>query len=1147
LTFNKKDLSTTLLRALFVFKFRIYSIHHIMFKNLIAVIVCSLLLSSCTDKPRVLVFSKTKGYRHESIDTAKIALMNMGKQNDFIVDTTEVAEDFNEANLKKYNAVVFLSTTGDVLNQAQQNEFMRFIQAGGGYVGIHAAADTEYEWWWYGKLVGAYFKSHPKQQNAVLKKVNEFKQAKEDKLPKEWKRWDEWYNYKKISPDINVLYNLDEGSYEGGENGNNHPITWYHDFDGGRAFYTGLGHTNESYSDPLFLSQVLMGLQYAMGDDALDYRKAKAQQVPEENRFSKVVLGYFFNEPTEMTILPDGRIIFIERKGRVKLYDSSKDSITVINTFHVWSREEDGMMGITKDPNFAQNNWLYIYYSHPERSSNILSRFEFKNGSIDMNSEKEMLEVPVQRQTCCHTGGSLAFGPGGNLFLSTGDNTSPFESDGYSPSDEREGRAPFDAQKSSANTNDLRGKILRIHPEPDGTYTIPEGNLFPKGEDKTRPEIYVMGNRNPYRISVDQKTGWLYWGEVGPDAGNDSDTRGPRGYDELNQAKAPGFFGWHYFVGINYAYAEYDFDKKTAGPRHDAAKPINNSPNNTGKLELPAVSPPFIYYPYAVSPDFPLMKTGGRNAMAGPIFYAENYKNATGRFPDYFEGKVIIYEWMRNWMRLLTLDKEGRIMDIEPFMDGTQFNNMIDMEFGPDGKLYILEYGTKWFGENMDARLVRIDYNKDNRAPIAKLKADKVSGAVPLAVNFSSKETNDPDGDKLSYELVIGDKIQTSATGDFQFTFDKPGVYRPKLNVSDAKGLKSSHEVAIIAGNEPPMVSIAVDGNSTYYFPNGSVSYQVVVTDKEDGSSADGKITTEKVFVAVNFLSQGYDSTEVASGHQRPSHPGKLLIGESDCKSCHMINAKSAGPSYTDIAKKYKGVTRAIEMLSDKVISGGSGVWGNTPMAAHPQISKENASTMVDYILSLASDMNKGLPLSGVAKFSTAPKEGVNFQSAYIISAFYDDNGFGLAPTLPGSAVYVLKAPVLTGGDASDLSPGLTFFDSPDGSKVITNIAHNTSVTFKNIDLTKVKTMNFSAVEVGSMTVGGQLEVYLDSKEGKKLGSFDFTTAPKIEVQSGVNMRPGRISFDEQAGKHNIVLVFVNPKAKADDKLYFFGRIILGN
>jgi cytochrome c len=1119
-----------------------------MFKSLLKVIALSIVLTSCVkDKPRLLVFSKTAAFRHESIDVGKVALMKLGSENGFDVDTTEVSENFTEGNLKKYKAVIFLNTTGDVLSHAQQNDFMRFIQAGGGYMGIHAAADTEYEWWWYGKLVGAYFKSHPQQQDAILKKVNAFAPAKNDTLPAEWKRWDEWYNYKKISPGINVLYNLEETSYKGGENGSNHPITWYHDFDGGRSFYTGLGHTNESYADPLYLSQLLMGIQYVAGQANLDYGKARTKAVPEANRFSKVVLGYYFNEPTEMTVLPDGRIIFLERKGRVKLYDPKLDTITVINTFNVYSKEEDGMMGLQQDPNFAQNNWLYIYYSHPTRSSNILSRFVFKDGSIDMKSEIEMLEVAVQRERCCHTGGSIVFDGKGNLFVSTGDNTSPFESDGFSPSDEGNGRSAFDAQKSSGNTNDLRGKILRIHPEPNGTYTIPEGNLFPKGEEKTRPEIYVMGNRNPYRISVDKKTGWLYWGEVGPDAGNDSEARGPRGYDELNQAKAAGNFGWPYFVGGNFAYAEYDFQKKAVGDKHDPNKPINNSPNNTGKMELPPVSPPFIYYPYVESPDFPLMKTGSRNAMAGPIYYSEDYKGIENSFPDYFDGKVIIYDWMRNWIRLLTLDSEGKIMDIEPFMEGVPFNNIMDMQFGPDGKLYLLEYGTKWFGENMDAKLVRIDFNKDNRAPVAKISADRVSGAVPLTVRFSTDESNDPDGDNITAELVIGDKTQTSKTGEFQFTFDKPGVYRPKLNVTDSKGLKSSADLVIIAGNEPAVVSIAVDGNSTFYFPNSTANYTVEVSDKEDGSTADGKIPAEKVFVSVNFMSQGYDSAEVAVGHQRPSHPGKVLMAESDCKSCHLISAKSAGPSYTDIAKKYKSEPKAIGVLSDKILNGGSGVWGNTAMAAHPQVSKANAATMVEYILTLANGQeNKSLPLSGTTKFAAAPEKGMEPKSAYIIRATYDDNGFGVAPSLPGGATLALRAPVLSGDDASDFSSGVGIMEAG-GFKLVNNIVHNSSITFKNNDLTGVKSLELQVVEAAMMAESGQVEAFLDSKDGRKLGFVDLTTGPKISVQAGVNMRTGKISFEALSGKHNIVLVFLNPKAKADDKLFLFTRMTLGN
>jgi cytochrome c len=963
-----------------------------------AMLLLAILLSACTDnKPRILVFSKTAGYRHASIEDGKQALIKMGVANGFVVDTSENANDFQEFNLKKYRAVVFLSTTGDVLTQSQQTDLQRFIQAGGGFVGIHAAADTEYDWPWYGMLVGGYFKSHPKTQPAAMKRVKPFGVAL---LPDEWQRTDEWYNYKNLSPDVNVIYNLEESSYEGGENGTNHPIAWYHEFDGGRAFYTGMGHTPESFSDAQYLAHVLDGIQYAIGETSLNYEQVKAVRVPENDRFTKNVLGYYFDEPTEMDILPDGRIIFLERKGNVKLYDPADDSIRVINHFNVYSNFEDGMIGITHDSSFDTNKFIYIFYSHPSRSANVLSRFVLDGEKIDMTSEKELLEVPVQRQTCCHTGGSLAFGPGGDLFISTGDNTSPFESNGYSPSDERKDRAPFDAQKSSANTNDLRGKILRIHPEPDGTYSIPEGNLFTKGEPGTRPEIYVMGTRNPYRISIDQRTGFLYWGEVGPDAGQPDSIRGPRGYDEVNQAQRAGFFGWPYFVGDNYAYGEHDFQTGKTGAKHDPLKPINNSPNNTGKRELPSANPAMIWYPYARSPEFPLVREGGRNAMAGPVYYSDNYSNVATAFPPYLDGKLIIYDWMRNWVMLVTLDANGKFLSMEPFLEGMTFNNIIDMAFGPDGRLYTLEYGTAWFKQNMDARLSRIDYNPGNRTPKAVLTTNKINGSVPLTITLTTQGTYDPEDDKLTYQLFYTDQVLKSADGIFSITLDKPGIYRPQLTVTDAKGNKATAEVMVMAGNEPPSIAIHVDPAEEFVATNKEVKYKVLVTDKEDQD----KITESDVVITFDYLAEGYDITQIAMGHQRPALPGKALIAQSDCKSCHLIDTKSAGPAYREIAKKYKDKTGAMSLLADKIIKGGAGVWGETPMAAHPQISQEEALQMVEYILSLADEKEvKRLPMNGTVKTGKANK------GIYILTASYEDKGAAGLPSLSASKTLILK------------------------------------------------------------------------------------------------------------------------------------------
>lgn len=215
-------------------------------------------------KPRVLVFSKTKGYKHHSIPVGRAAIMKLGAENGFDVDTTTNADFFTKKTLKKYAAVVFLNTTGDVLNPEQQSSFEHYIQAGGGYAGVHAASDTEYDWSWYGGLVGGYFMGHPPVQDAVLNVVDQSHKSSKH-LQSIWKHKDEWYNFKNINPKLNVLITIDEKSYSGGKNGDFHPMSWYHDYDGGRAWYTGLGHTMESYSEDDFLKHLLGGIQYAMG------------------------------------------------------------------------------------------------------------------------------------------------------------------------------------------------------------------------------------------------------------------------------------------------------------------------------------------------------------------------------------------------------------------------------------------------------------------------------------------------------------------------------------------------------------------------------------------------------------------------------------------------------------------------------------------------------------------------------------------------------------------------------------------------------------------------------------------------------------------------------------------------------------------
>jgi type 1 glutamine amidotransferase len=215
-------------------------------------------------KPKVLIFSKTNGYRHASIPVGIAAIRKLGQDNGFTVDTTEDSLWFKPKILKQYAALIFISPTGKVFGPDEEAALQDYIHHGGGFVGVHAATDCEYNWQWYGDLVGGYFKSHPKQQQAKFNIVDKDNPATAG-FPDPWEHFDELYNFKYLNPGIKVLIKIDETSYTGGANGDNHPMAWYHEYEGGRAFYTALGHTDETWSDPLFLHHLLAGIKYAMG------------------------------------------------------------------------------------------------------------------------------------------------------------------------------------------------------------------------------------------------------------------------------------------------------------------------------------------------------------------------------------------------------------------------------------------------------------------------------------------------------------------------------------------------------------------------------------------------------------------------------------------------------------------------------------------------------------------------------------------------------------------------------------------------------------------------------------------------------------------------------------------------------------------
>jgi cytochrome c len=1037
-------------------------------------------------KQRVLVFGKTAGYVHASIPTGMAAIRQLGAENNFSVDTTRDAGYFVQDSLKNYSAVVFMSTTMNVLNSEQQVAFERYIQAGGGYAGVHAAADTEYDWPWYNRLVGAYFLSHPKQQNAAIDVKDKTHKATAH-LPDRWQRWDEWYSYKNIFPGIKVLATLDETSYEGGANGANHPIIWYHDYDGGRAFYTGLGHTDESYKDPMFLKHLLGGIQYAMGDGkGLDYTKSYSVKAPEENRFTKTVLANDLNEPMELIVSPDGRVFFTERSGKFYAYDPAGRKTKLVHDFPVKAVEKylNGLIGVTLDPQFAQNNWIYFFYSSSrgEQYMQKISRFKIsKDNVLDIASEQVIIEVPIDLEVSAHTGGSLAWDNKGNLFISTGDNTVPFESHGYAPMDERPGRHVYDAQRSAGNPNDLRGKILRIHPEADGSYTVPEGNLFAKGTQGTRPEIYVMGCRNPYRISVDTATSIVYWGEIGPDAGTDS-PHGPRGYDEFNQAKKAGNFGWPYFVGNSVAYNDSDFATKAIGPLFDKNGPTNPSPNNTGLKTLPPPTPAMVYYPYNSTEAFPELGQGGRCAMGGPVYHYNASLTNPGRIPQYYDKALFVYDWMRNWVMAIRLDEQQNFKRIEPFMPATgDFRRPVDMEIGPDGVMYLLEYGSVYGIDNEDARLVRVDFNSGNRAPIAKIGVSDSVGVSPLTVTLNRKASRDYDEeDKVQYEWIVEGKILPADKPELKHTFTTNGQHLAVLNARDASGASSSDTVKIMLGNAMPVVKINTGDNGSFFFNKTTgLNYAVDITDKEDKT-----IDKKKVKVALKYIPKIADAKALV-GHQEISENynlGKTLMQSSDCKACHQIAAKSVGPAFMEVSKKYKDDKTAISKLANKVITGGGGVWGEHAMNAHPQLSRDEATEIVKYVLSLADQQADAvLPQQGTLVLQE--HKGAIENGRYILTASYTDAG-GEASPLTGKQILVLRPSKVQAEDADYLSR------AQKNDRSVTFGGTGSYLLLKNIDLKDVTGLMY---RYAATDQDGAIEVHTDSARGPVISTVNFT------------------------------------------------------
>ncbi|GAB3890121.1 PQQ-dependent sugar dehydrogenase [Spirosoma agri] len=852
---------------------------------------------------------------------------------------------------------------------------------------------------------------------------------------------------------------------------------------------------------------------------------------PDENRFTKRVLSNDLNEPMELAVAPDGRVFFVERAGKFYLYNPTDRKTRLLYDFPVKAVDKylNGLLGMTIDPNFRQNHYLYFFYTvqDKEQTKQRIARFVMNDdNTLDVASEKPIIEFPIDLEVSAHTGGSMAWDTHGNLFISTGDNTVPFESNGHAPIDERAGRLTFDAQRSAGNPNDLRGKILRIHVEPDGTYTIPDGNLFPKGTTGTRPEIYVMGCRNPYRISVDPATSILYWGEIGPDAGTDSQ-QGPRGYDEFNQAKKAGNYGWPYFVGDSKPYYQYDFATKAVGSLFDVQAPINNSPNNTGIKNLPPAQKGMVWYPYNKSDEFPQLGVGGRCAMGGPVYHYDAALKSTTKLPAYYDKALFVYDWMRNWVYAVRLDEQQNYQSMEAFMPTTgDFRRPVDMEIGPDGSVYMLEYGSVYGIDNDDARLVKVDFNGGNRAPVAQVVATDTIGLAPLTVAFTGDKSRDFDkGDQLRYAWRFEGNTVASTDANPTYTFRKNGVYRATLTVSDQLGKSSTDTLTIKVGNTTPQVAIQTAQNRTFFSPKSMpFAYNVLIKDKEDKL-----IDKKNVKVVLNYIPKV--NPEPQMGHQQLTSTfslGKTLIAGSDCKACHQLAAKSVGPSFTDVAKRYRDDKTATAKLANKIIIGGGGVWGEHAMSAHPQLSREETTEMVKYILSVGSEPSENrLPQQG--NLTLNQHVGKEQLGRYLLTASYTDKGaLTPAPGKPRTQLALTKTDLLIlrpskvlGSEADELH------DMTRQGKRLGNIHNQSYFVLKNIDLKGIDQLTYF---YSSKDKAAVVEVHTDSPTGPVISTLAYTATGDWK-----NYKEVSTSIQNPGGQHDLYFVFTKPETPNRD------------
>ncbi len=645
------------------------------------------------------------------------------------------------------------------------------------------------------------------------------------------------------------------------------PVSWCRDYDGGRSFYTGMGGTAESWSDEAFRSHLLGALQWTTGTVRGDCQATVAANYRTERLTAENAPGELdqIGEPHGLTVAPDGTVFYVGKAacptgpvvdwadpdvglgcGTIHQWDPKTGEVTLLTTLEVMGnrgsgselvKNEEGLLGIVPDPDFAQNKHIYVYWMPHEsidRERRVgyrtVSRFTYdpQRVTIDQRTRVDLLEWETQIHSCCHAGGGMAFDDAGNLYIGSGDSNSSGGSNGYSGNNwtqEYAGISFQDARRTSGNTNDLNGKILRIHPEDDGTYTIPDGNLFPESEDaddKTLPEIYVMGVRNISRLQVDADTDWLTSAWVGPDAGSPSPELGPAKYDTATIITSAGNQGWPFCMGNRQPYRDRsNTDATVLTDWYDCDDLQNTSPRNTGLVDIPDARDNMIWYsPSGGGPVFPeradgsgvptyveedatytlpWLRGGGQAVMSGPTYRTSQVDQGSDvAWPAYWEGKWFIGDQSNPNNRVAVTVDPSKVPDqgapafaedLRHIIRGgggdDRLQSWMDAKFGPDGALYLLDYAGGFFSLDRNQKLLRVTYHGGPATPAPAATAASVQGS-PLTVAFTGSRSGG-----VSYRWDFGDGT-TSTQADPRHTYARVKAYTATLTVTYADGTTST-------------------------------------------------------------------------------------------------------------------------------------------------------------------------------------------------------------------------------------------------------------------------------------------------------------------------------------------------------------------